>query len=78
MAGNASTICIAMKDPAIPREPCDSMREVIDLYKRDVDRSLIASRLALTHEQRFIEVMRAQRMVEELRRAGAEARQARS
>ncbi len=67
-----------MDADATRREPCDSMREVIDLYKRDVDRSLIASRLALTHEERFIEVMRAQRMVEELRRAGAEARRARS
>jgi|GEM_PF-4754127 hypothetical protein len=49
----------------------DSMTEVIELYKRDVDASLLRARLARTVDERFLDVMRMQRMVEELRRAGA-------
>lgn len=49
----------------------DSMTEVIELYKRDVDSSLLRARLARTVDERFLDVMRMQRMVEELRRAGA-------
>lgn len=49
----------------------DSMTEVIELYKRDVDASLLKARLARTVDERFLDVMRMQRMVEELRRAGA-------
>ena len=47
---------------------------VIEAYKRDVDRSLIRRNLALTAEERFRNLMELQRLAEELRRAGREAR----
>ncbi len=51
-----------------------SISAIIDLYKKDVDRSLLRSRLALTPEQRLIELMRMQRVAEEFARAGRAAR----
>jgi hypothetical protein len=52
----------------------DSISAIIELYKKDVDRSLLRSRLALTPEQRLIELMRMQRLVAEVARAGRETR----
>jgi hypothetical protein len=46
------------------------MSEVIDLYRGDVDRTLLRSRLALSHEERLRDAMRMQVVAEELRRAG--------
>jgi hypothetical protein len=54
----------------------DSMSEVIDLYKRNVDRSLLRDRLKRTPEERLIDLMRMQRLAEEVARAGREARRA--
>ncbi|MHC4834184.1 MAG: hypothetical protein ACYTFH_09915 [Planctomycetota bacterium] len=54
----------------------DSMSEVIDLYKRDVDRSLLRDRLKRTPEERLIDLMRMQRLAEEVARAGRRARDA--
>jgi hypothetical protein len=51
-----------------------SIDEIIELYKKDVDRTLIVENLKLTPEQR---VLRAQEMceaAEELRRAGEAVR----
>ena len=47
---------------------------VIEVYKRDIDRTLIRANLALTVTQRFERLMELQRFAEELRRAGREAR----
>ena len=47
---------------------------VIEAYKRDVDRSLIRRNLTLTVEERFRNLMELQRLAEELRRAGRDAR----
>jgi len=52
----------------------DSMDDVIAIYKRDVDRSLLRANLAKTPEQRFRDLMQIQAAAEELRRAGAAAR----
>ena len=52
----------------------DSISEVIALYRRDVDASLLRSRLALTPEERLRDVMRLQVAAEELQRAGRAAR----
>jgi hypothetical protein len=52
------------------------MSEVIALYRKDVDVSLLRSRLAMTVDERFRDVMRMQLVVEELRRAGAAHREA--
>ena len=50
------------------------MADVIAVYKRDVDRSLLRSRLKRTPEERLLDVMEAQKVAEEFRRAGREAR----
>lgn len=52
----------------------DSMDDVIALYQRDIDMTLVRQRLAMTVEERFESHERARRLAEELRRAGAEAR----
>ena len=57
--------------------PGDSVAEIIALYKRDVDRSLLRAQLAKSVDERFRDVMRMQVAVEELRRAGREARRGR-
>lgn len=47
---------------------------MIERYKRDLDRSLIRRNLALTVEQRLLQLMELQRFAAELRRAGRAAR----
>jgi hypothetical protein len=51
------------------------MSEVIALYRRDVDLSLLRSRLAMTVDERLRSLMQMQRVVEEFRRAGREHRE---
>lgn len=46
---------------------------IIELYMRDVDRTLLRESLKLTPTQRIERLMEFQRFVEELRRAGREA-----
>lgn len=43
---------------------------VVELYKRDVDRTLLRERLKLTVDQRLRDLEQLQRDVRELRRAG--------
>jgi len=43
---------------------------IIELYKQDVDRTLLAENLLLTVQQRVEKLMRLQQFAEELRRAG--------
>lgn len=62
-----------MLRPPFPLEP----DPVIELYKKDVDRTLFRENLKLTVEQRFLKLMELQRFAEELRRAGREARKRR-
>jgi hypothetical protein len=50
---------------------------VIEAYKRDVDRTLIAKNLTLSVDERFLQLMELQRLAEELRRAGKAARKGR-
>jgi hypothetical protein len=50
-----------------------SIDDIIDLYKRDVDRTLIRENLKLAVQQRFENLMALQRFAEELRRSGKEA-----
>ncbi|HZA14077.1 MAG TPA: hypothetical protein VE618_06260 [Myxococcaceae bacterium] len=47
---------------------------VIEVYKRDIDRTLLRRNLQKTVEQRFIDAMQLQRWADELRRAGQSAR----
>jgi hypothetical protein len=43
---------------------------VIEVYKRDVDVTLIRENLKLTPEERILKLVELQRFAEELRRAG--------
>lgn len=43
---------------------------VIEVYKRDVDRTLLRENLKLTVQERFEKLMELQRFAEELRKAG--------
>lgn len=47
---------------------------IIELYKRDVDRSLLRENLKLTVTERFEKLMELQRFAGELRRAGQKKR----
>jgi hypothetical protein len=47
-----------------------SIDDIIDLYKRDVDRTLIRQRFTRSIEERLEDLMELQRFAEELRRAG--------
>ena len=56
--------------PSCPME----IDPIIELYKKDVDRTLFRENLKLTVEQRFLRLMELQRFAAELQRAGKEAR----
>jgi hypothetical protein len=47
-----------------------SIDDIIDVYKRDVDRTLIRQRLTRSIEERLEGLMELQRFADELRRAG--------
>ena len=53
-------------DEVLPPDP------VIEVYKKDVDRTLIRENLKLTVEQRLDNLARLQQIAEELRRRGRE------
>lgn len=48
----------------------DSIQEIIELYKRDVDRTLIRENLKLTVEERLLKLQNFVEFAEELRKAG--------
>ena len=50
---------------------------VIEVYKKDVDRTLLRENLKRTPEERARNLMQLQRVAEELRRAGRNARSTR-
>ena len=47
---------------------------VVDVYKKDVDRSLLRRNLEKTPEQRILDLQDRLKLAEEARRAGGEAR----
>lgn len=55
-------------------EERSSIDDIIDLYKRDVDRTLIRENLKLTPTQRLVNLMKMQEFVDECQRAGRESR----
>lgn len=57
-----------MKNITIEPDP------VIEVYKKDVDRTLLRENLKLTVEERFLKLMELQKFADELQRAGQEAR----
>lgn len=48
--------------------PRSSIDDIIELYKKDVDRTLIRENLKLTPTQRLERIEEAQRFVDELRK----------
>lgn len=52
-----------------------SIDDIIDLYKKDVDRTLIRENLKLTPEERLRKAQQMAKMAEELREAGRRARE---
>ena len=52
-----------------------SLDDIIDVYKRDVDRSLIREQLKKTPDERLRELVRLERFAEELRRGVKKAGQ---
>jgi hypothetical protein len=59
----------------MPR-PSEDLRPdpIMELYKKDVDMTLIRENMKLTPEERARKLMELQRVATELRRAGREAR----
>jgi hypothetical protein len=55
-------------DPSLPIDP------VIEVYKKDVDRTLLRENLKLTPEQRLINLQKFVNAIEELREAAKAAR----
>lgn len=53
-----------------------SIDDIIDLYKKDVDRTLIREALKLTPEQRILRMIKFMEDLEELRRAAQSKRRA--
>ncbi len=47
---------------------------IIELYKKNIDRTLIRENLKLSVEERFRKAMALMRFAEEMKRAGREAR----
>jgi hypothetical protein len=53
----------------------DSIQAIIEIYKRDVDLSLIKENLKLTHEQRLLKLQSFVELAEEMRKAGKKLRE---
>lgn len=53
--------------------PMSSIDEILAIYKRDVDRTLLREQLAKTPDQRVRELVELERLGTELRRAGRKA-----
>lgn len=67
---------MASVDLAMPKRPLPPLEPdpVIEVYKRDVDRTLLRENLKLTVTERLEKLMAAQRFAEEIRRAGKRSR----
>jgi hypothetical protein len=61
------------QQPPAPASP----DPIVELYMRDVDRSLLRQNLRRSIEERIQNLMQLQRFAEELRRAGQRARERR-
>jgi hypothetical protein len=60
-----------MHEPEEPLAP----DPVIELYKKDVDRTLLRQNLRRSVEERILNLMELQKLAEELRRAGRRSRE---
>ena len=64
-----------MKENNSTEAATDSMQAVIEVYKKDVDRTLIRQNLKLTVEERVIQLMNFVKFIEGLREAGKRLRE---
>ncbi len=55
--------------------PADEFDPVIEVYKKDVDRTLLRENLKLTVEERFVKFERFWQHAQEVREAGRKSRQ---
>ena len=67
------TQAVARQSDLAPPDYCDP---VIEVYKKDVDRTLLRENLKLTVEERFLKFARFWKYAQELREAGRKSRQA--
>ena len=63
-----------MSKHQLVKDQGDSMQAVIELYKKDVDRTLIRQNLKLTVEERLLNLQNFNQFTEELRIAGKKLR----
>ena len=66
------TEAVAGQHELAPADDCDP---VIEVYKKDVDRTLLRENLKLTVEERFLKFKRFWQFAQELREAGRKSRQ---
>jgi len=62
----------------MPAQSQDSADSMIEAYMRGIDRTLLRKNLALTPEQRLLQLQQLARFADELRRAGRLAAKSRS
>ncbi len=58
---------------ATPTQRRSSLDDIIELYKKDVDRTLLREQLRKTPDQRVRELVELERFAEELRRSAKRA-----
>ena len=63
-----------MNKNQLVKDQGDSMQAVIELYKKDVDRTLIRHNLKLTIEERLLNLQNFSRFAAEFRNAGKKLR----
>jgi hypothetical protein len=68
------TIERALNPPLFELAPPDYHDPVVEVYKRDIDRTLLRESLKLTVQQRLEKFERFMETIEELRRAGERSR----
>jgi len=76
MSAKANSRSSTARRETRPARPAGGPAEkdaVIEVYKRDIDRTLLRENLKLTVEERFQKLDQLQRFAAELRRAGREA-----
>ncbi len=66
-----------MKKNSFAKPPQDSIQAIIDLYKKDVDRTLIRENLKLTVEERLLNMQNFIRFASEIQKAGKRLRNSR-
>ena len=59
--------------PKRERDPRSSIDDVLDVYKRDIDRTLLREALEMTPDQRVRKMVELVRFTENLREAGKKA-----